>query len=106
MSQGTPKEIYVTKPRLPSLEDLQEKLKQIWKTGLVTNNGPLHKEFEQKLSTYLGVEFLSLFSSGTTALLTAQKAIELKGGDNIPILIYSDKQLTCMEQFKTSICRY
>ena len=56
-----------------------EYLNQIWDSKIVTNNGPFHREFEAKLADYLGVPFVSLFSNGTLALMTALHALEIKG---------------------------
>lgn len=71
--------LYVTEPELPPLEALQPYLKQIWKTRRLTNGGPLHQELEQKLEEWLGVPRLSLFANGTLALLTALKALRIRG---------------------------
>jgi len=36
--------VYVTCPRMPSLEDYVKKLEIIWQTHWLTNNGPFHTE--------------------------------------------------------------
>lgn len=71
--------IYVTKPSLPQLEELIPHLEQIWASSVVTNNGPFHQQLEAALCDYLGVSYVSLFSNATIALITAQKALGLKG---------------------------
>lgn len=71
--------IYVTQPSLPPLEDFTDLLKQIWDTKILTNNGPFHQEFEQALADYLGVKYISLFSNGTLALITALQALHITG---------------------------
>ncbi|MCB0478348.1 MAG: DegT/DnrJ/EryC1/StrS family aminotransferase [Crocinitomicaceae bacterium] len=73
------KELYVTRPDLPDFGLYAEKLKQIWENKILTNNGPLHQEFESKLKAHLGVDHLSVYSNGTIALLAALKALDLKG---------------------------
>jgi dTDP-4-amino-4,6-dideoxygalactose transaminase len=73
------KPIYVTKPSLPSLDDFHESLKEIWKSEYITNSGEFHQELEKKLAEYLGVEYLSVFSNGTLALITALQALNIKG---------------------------
>jgi dTDP-4-amino-4,6-dideoxygalactose transaminase len=73
------KNIYVTQPALPPLNEFVEYLKQIWDNKIITNNGPFHKEFEQKLAEYLGVKHISLFSNGTLALVTALQALRITG---------------------------
>ena len=71
--------IYVNKPYLPPLEELLPLLKQIWDSKILTNMGPMHSELERKLCDYLGVEYISLFTNGTIALMTALKCLELTG---------------------------
>ena len=76
---NTKNSIYVTKPHLPPLEDFIPYLEQIWQSGVLTNNGPFHKQLEQALCEYLGVKHISLFSNGTIALVTALKALRIRG---------------------------
>lgn len=71
--------INVTKTFLPPVEEYIEKLAPVWKTGWVTNQGPLAAELEKKLDHYLGVNELLLVSNGTIALQLAIKALSLKG---------------------------
>jgi dTDP-4-amino-4,6-dideoxygalactose transaminase len=73
------KPIYVTRPFLPPLEEFQKYLKNIWKTKWLTNNGKYHQELERALCDYLGVKYVSLFSNGTLALLTALQALRITG---------------------------
>ncbi|HNY03342.1 MAG TPA: DegT/DnrJ/EryC1/StrS family aminotransferase [Bacteroidales bacterium] len=71
--------VYVTKPFLPPLEEFNEYLQKIWDTRWLTNNGPFHEELEKRLCEYLGVNYLSLFSNGTLALVTALQALRITG---------------------------
>ncbi len=71
--------IFVTKPALPPIEEFTELLKQIWDSKILTNNGPFHQQFEQALADYLGVKYISLFSNGTLALITALQALHITG---------------------------
>lgn len=73
------KPIYVTQPSLPPLEDLIPYLEQIWENKILTNNGPFHKQLEDALCAYLGVPYISLFANATIALITALKALDIKG---------------------------
>jgi len=73
------KEIFVTKPVLPQLDEFNKSLKKIWNNGIITNNGPFHGEFEDALTKYLGVDHISVFSNGTLALLSALQALDIKG---------------------------
>lgn len=71
--------LYVTRPFLPPLEEFIPYLEQIWANGWLTNNGPLHEQFEAELARHLGVQHLSLFSNGTLALITALQALRITG---------------------------
>lgn len=73
------KNIPVTQPFLPPLEEFNEYLKDIWERKWLTNNGHYHKELEQALCDYLGVKHICLFSNGTLALITALQALHIKG---------------------------
>jgi len=71
--------IYVTKPYLPPLEEFIPYLEEIWENRILTNGGPFHKQLEDKLCQYLGVKYISLFSNGTLALITALQALRITG---------------------------
>lgn len=73
------KPIYVTQPALPPLDEFYEQLKQIWDNKVLTNNGPFHQIFEKELAEYLGVKYISLFTNGTLALITALQALKITG---------------------------
>jgi dTDP-4-amino-4,6-dideoxygalactose transaminase len=71
--------IFVTQPFLPPLEEFEEYLKQIWERKWLTNNGRFHHELESALCEYLGVKYISLFSNGTLALITALQTLRITG---------------------------
>lgn len=73
------KNIYVTQPFLPPLEEFMPYLKQIWENKLLTNGGPFHQQLEVDLAKYLGVEHLALFTNGTIALVTALQTLRITG---------------------------
>ncbi|WPP01286.1 DegT/DnrJ/EryC1/StrS family aminotransferase [Pseudomonas sp. HR96] len=73
------KPITVTSPLLPPLEQFIPYLEQIWASKQLTNNGQFHQQLEVALAAYLGVEHLSLFANGTTALITALQALHVQG---------------------------
>jgi dTDP-4-amino-4,6-dideoxygalactose transaminase len=73
------KEITVTSPLLPSLDDFIPLLKDIWDRKWLTNNGHYHKQLEKALAEYLGVQYLSLFTNGTLPLITALQAMRITG---------------------------
>ena len=71
--------IYVTQPSLPPLEEFLPYLREIWNNKILTNGGPYHQQLEKALSDYLGVKYLSLFTNGTIALVTALQALRVTG---------------------------
>lgn len=71
--------ITVTSPLLPNLDDFHEKLKDIWESKWITNNGLFHIQFEEALARYLKVPFVSLFTNGTLPLITALQALRISG---------------------------
>ena len=73
------KQITVTSPLLPSLDEFIPCLQDIWKRKWLTNNGHYHQELEKALAEYLGVEHLSLFTNGTLPLITALQAMRITG---------------------------
>lgn len=73
------KQIFVTQPYLPPLEEFTPYLEKIWNNKILTNCGPFHQQLERALCEYLGVEYISLFSNGTLALITALQALRITG---------------------------
>ena len=71
--------ITVTSPLLPDLDEFHELLKEIWASKWVTNMGQFHKQLEKSLAEYLKVPYISLFTNGTLPLLTALQALRIKG---------------------------
>jgi dTDP-4-amino-4,6-dideoxygalactose transaminase len=71
--------LYTTRPLLPPLSKLNEKLERIWETKWLTNGGEQHAELESKLLEYLKVPYLSLFNNGTIALIVACQSLRLSG---------------------------
>ena len=71
--------INVTQPSLPPLDDYVEYLKVIWKTGVLTHNGPLVRKLEHEISNYLNQKTIICVSNGTCALQLAIRALDLSG---------------------------
>ena len=79
MIKKNPKNIYVTQPSLPSLDKFVPFLEKIWESKIITNNGQFHKQLENELANYLGVKYISLFSNGTLAIMTALQTLRITG---------------------------
>jgi len=73
------KQITVTSPLLPNLDEFHELLKDIWARKWITNNGHYHQELEKALCKYLKVPYISLFTNGTLPLITALQALRITG---------------------------
>jgi dTDP-4-amino-4,6-dideoxygalactose transaminase len=64
---------------MPSLEEFIPYLSTIWDSKWLTNGGQFHQQLEKELAEYLGVEYLSLFSNGTIALMVALQCLRISG---------------------------
>lgn len=73
------KQITVTSPLLPKLDEFHNLLKEIWKSKWITNNGHFHQVLEKELADYLNVPYISLFTNGTLPLITALQALRITG---------------------------
>ena len=73
------KQITVTSPLLPNLDEFNEMLKEIWASKWITNMGQFHVQLEKALCEYLKVPYISLFTNGTLPLLTALQALRITG---------------------------
>ena len=80
---GFSEPVMVTRPSMPALADYTGLLEGIWQRRWLTNDGQFHRELEAKLSAYLGVEHLSLFCNGATALLVMLQALGIGDGEVI-----------------------
>lgn len=73
------KNIYVTMPTLAPLEEVNELMKGIWTSGIMTHNGPLVQRFEKECAAHLGVPQMVSCTNGTIGLQMAIRALQLKG---------------------------
>ncbi|MDR1561523.1 MAG: DegT/DnrJ/EryC1/StrS family aminotransferase [Dysgonamonadaceae bacterium] len=73
------KQIRVTQPLLPDLEEFTAYLRRIWDDRWITNNGNFHKALEKALGEYLQTPYISLFTNGTLPLITALQALHITG---------------------------
>ncbi len=75
--------IPVTKSDLPNIDDYITYLKEIWKTGILTNYGELGKRFEEELAEYLGVKYAITVANATLGLQLSLRALDIKRGNEI-----------------------
>jgi dTDP-4-amino-4,6-dideoxygalactose transaminase len=71
--------IYVTKSDLPNFDKYCEKIRKIWDTHYMTNNGQYVQELEKKLKDFLRVKNFALTTNGTLALMMSIEALNLSG---------------------------
>ena len=101
------KNIYVTQPTLPPLNEFMPYLAQIWENKVLTNGGTFHQQLEQALCDYLGVKHLALFTNGTIALITALQALRITGEViTTPYSFVATAHSLFMEWYQTRFCRY
>ena len=77
--QTVSKNVHVTQPSLPQLEELIRYLREIWGTKILTNGRPLHQKLELVLGEYLGVKHIALSTNSTSGLITALQALRIAG---------------------------
>lgn len=75
--------INVTKTFLPPIEEYQKYLVKIWDNGQLTNQGPLVKELESKISRFIGVKNFHYLTNGTIALQLALNVLNISEGEII-----------------------
>jgi dTDP-4-amino-4,6-dideoxygalactose transaminase len=76
--------LHVGRPSTGSRERFLERVNDIWDRRWFTNNGPYVREFEQKLSAYLGVKHCVPICNGTVAMELAIRALGLEGEVIVP----------------------
>jgi len=73
------RQITVTSPLLPNLDEFHALLKDIWDSKWITNNGCWHQRLEKALANHLETPNISLFTNGTLPLITALQALKITG---------------------------
>ncbi|MCB0794290.1 MAG: DegT/DnrJ/EryC1/StrS family aminotransferase [Flavobacteriales bacterium] len=71
-------EVFVTRTFLPAVEEIEAKLSSIWKSGILTNNGVVLRELEERLRNYLHAPGLVALNNGTVALQLAIRALDVR----------------------------
>ena len=73
------KKILVTRSSMPDFEEYCEEIKELWDSRWLTNVGEKHRQFQNRLCEYLGVENIELFTNGHMSLELTLQAMNLKG---------------------------
>lgn len=66
-------------PTLAPLDEVNELMKGVWESGIMTHNGPLVQRFEKEVCEYLKVPNMVSCCNGTLALQMAIKALGKQG---------------------------
>ena len=69
--------LQVTKTYLPSKKKFLKYVDAIWQNHILTNNGPLLKQLEDKLKTYSGCSNVLACANGTVVLQMALRAMNI-----------------------------
>jgi dTDP-4-amino-4,6-dideoxygalactose transaminase len=75
--------IFVTHPFLPPKEEYFHYISDIYERNILTNQGPLVLELEDKLRQFLQVNHLHYLCNGTIALQLALAALDINNGEII-----------------------
>ena len=73
---------------MPKLKPVQDKIKDVFKTGVLTN-GKYVRQFEQNCAKFLGVKNAIAVSNGTSAIIISLKCLDLKGEVIMPSFTFS-----------------
>jgi dTDP-4-amino-4,6-dideoxygalactose transaminase len=77
------KKVNIVRPQLPSMDEMQEGVRSIIETGMVTK-GKFLREFEEAIAAHLGVKHAVALSSCTTGLMLSYQGLGLKGDVVVP----------------------
>lgn len=76
--------MHVGRPNIGDREAFLARVNQILDNGWLTNNGPMVREFEERIAAYLGVQHCVAMCNGTVALEIAIRATGLQGEVIVP----------------------
>jgi dTDP-4-amino-4,6-dideoxygalactose transaminase len=76
--------LYVGRPNIGNRERFLERVNGILNRRWLSNDGPLLKEFEEKVADFLGVKNVVAMCNATAALEIACRALDLKGEVIVP----------------------
>ena len=71
--------ILVTRSSMPDFDEYIEEIRELWDTHWLTNMGVKHVKFQKKLSEYLDVPNIELFTNGHMALELSLQALNIQG---------------------------
>ena len=75
--------ILVTRSSMPTQEEYEKEIKELWDTHWLTNMGAKHSQFQEQLEAKLGVEHVALYCNGHLALENIIEAMDFPKGSEI-----------------------
>ncbi len=80
--------IPLLRPALPELKSLQSKLKDVFKSGMLTN-AKYVREFEERCAKFLAVKEVVALANGTSAIILSLKCLGIKGEVILPSFTFT-----------------
>jgi len=71
--------ILVTRSSMPELDEYINEIREMWDTHWLTNMGPKHRQLQEALRDFMGVENVELFTNGHMAIELTLQAMNLQG---------------------------
>jgi len=75
--------ILVTRSSMPTQEEYQNEIKELWDTHWLTNMGAKHKQFQAELEQMLGIPHVALYCNGHLALENIIEAMDFPKGSEV-----------------------
>ena len=75
--------ILVTRSSLPTQEEYQKEISELWDTHWLTNMGAKHKQFQAELESMLGISHVALYCNGHLALENIIEAMDFPKGSEV-----------------------
>lgn len=76
--------LHVGRPNLGDRDAFQARMDRVWNSRWLTNDGPLVREFEERIAALLGVRHCVATCNATVALQLAIRALDLQGEVIVP----------------------
>ena len=64
---------------MPELDEYVNEIREMWDTHWLTNMGPKHRQLQEELRRFMGVENVELFTNGHMAIELTLQAMNLQG---------------------------
>ena len=75
--------ILVTRSSMPTQEEYQKEISELWDTHWLTNMGAKHKQFQAELESMLGIPHVALYCNGHLALENIIEAMNFPKGSEV-----------------------